>query len=77
VAGALIGTFVGLVYFGILGIFFGPALGVLSFELIARRSVKKSVRAASYTLFSVAIGIVINLTLALTMLAIFVGAIVI
>jgi len=75
--GALIGTFIGIIYFGILGIFFGAALGVLAFELIAHRTVKKSIQAASYTFFSVVAGMVINLTLALVMLVVFVGAIII
>jgi len=76
-AGALIGTFIGIAYFGVLGLFFGAALGVLAFELIAHRTVKKSVRAAGYTLFSVVAGMIINLTLALTMLVIFVGAMIV
>jgi len=73
--GAVLGAILGFSLLGLVGMFIGPALGVLIFELLAKRDVKKSTRSAGYTLISTVIGIVVNILIALTMLAIFITSI--
>lgn len=73
--GAFLGAILGFSIFGILGIIIGPALGVLLFELIAKRSPKKSLKVASYSLISTIAGILINVFIATTMILIFIFAI--
>lgn len=73
--GAILGAILGFSIFGLLGMFIGPALGVLIFELLTKRNIKKSTRSAGYTLVTTTIGILINVLIALAMLAIFITSI--
>jgi len=73
--GAVLGAILGFSIFGLLGMFIGPALGVLVFELLTKRNIKKSTRSAGYTLLTTTIGILINILIAVAMLAIFITAI--
>lgn len=75
ILGSVLGAILGFSIFGLLGMFIGPALGVLIFELLTKRNIKKSTRSAGYTLLTTTIGIVINILIALTMLAIFIVSI--
>ena len=75
--GAIIGALVGIMCFGLLGLIFGPAIFVLVFEYLSEKSLKKSTRSASYTLLSTILGMILNGTIALAMLVIFVIAIIV
>lgn len=75
ILGAVIGAILGFSIFGLLGMFIGPALGVLIFELLAKRNIKKSTRSAGYTLLTTTIGILVNILIAVAMLAIFITSI--
>lgn len=74
--GAILGTIFGVSLFGFWGIFLGPAFFVLIFEFLAKRSIKKSAKAASYTFLSSVIGAIINVLLGFAMVAIFVLSII-
>jgi uncharacterized protein YqgC (DUF456 family) len=74
-AGAILGAILGFSLLGFVGMFIGPALGVLIFELLTKRSIKKSTRSAGYTLIATTVGILINVLIAISMLAIFIFAI--
>lgn len=71
---ALVGAIIGVVYFGIVGLIFAPAVFVLVFEFVGEKSIKKSTRSASYTLLSTVLGMVLNGAIALAMLIIFISA---
>lgn len=73
--GAFIGAIIGALYFGVLGLIFAPAISVMIFELIQKKSVNKSARSASYTFFSTVFGMVLNGAIALVMLVIFLLAV--
>ena len=75
ILGAVLGAVLGFSIFGLLGMFIGPALGVLIFELLTKRNLKKSTRSAGYTLIATTIGILINVLIAITMSAIFIGSV--
>lgn len=75
IVGAIIGAIFGVSVMGPVGLILGPALGVFIFEMLARKRIKKSVRSAGFTLFSTLAGIIFNIILALSMLAIFISAI--
>lgn len=75
IVGAVLGAIFGFSIFGLLGMFIGPALGVLVFELLTKRNIKKSTRSAGYTLLTTTIGIVVNILIAVLMLAIFITSI--
>jgi len=63
--GALLGTILGIGVFGIGGVIIGPALGVLLFEMLARRDHLQAARAARSTLLSSILGLATNAFLAL------------
>ncbi len=73
IIGAAIGTFVGL-FFGIPGIIFGPFLGAVIGELVARQSIGQAGRAGLATWLGFIFGLGIKLVLAFTMLGIFIIA---
>ena len=73
--GAILGALFGISVFGPIGIIIGPAIGVFIFELISRRNIRTSSRAAGYTLFSTIAGMFINLIIALVMIGVFIGSI--
>ncbi|MDD3774134.1 MAG: DUF456 domain-containing protein [Patescibacteria group bacterium] len=75
ILGALFGSLFGFTILGPIGLIVGPALGVLVFELISKRSPKNSLRVAGVSLISTLIGLVINIIIALTMIIIFIFAI--
>ena len=70
IIGAAIGTFVGL-FFGIPGIVFGPFIGAVVGELVARRSLGQAGRAGVATWLGFIFGVGVKLVLAFTMLGIF------
>lgn len=71
--GAVIGAVVGLA-FGIVGIVLGPFLGALLGELSARRSLFEAGRAGIGATIGLLIGAALKLSLALTMVGVFVLA---
>jgi uncharacterized protein YqgC (DUF456 family) len=73
IIGAAIGTFVGL-FFGIPGIVFGPFIGAVVGELVARRSLGQAGRAGVATWLGFIFGVGVKLVLAFTMLGIFILA---
>jgi uncharacterized protein YqgC (DUF456 family) len=70
VIGAAVGTFVGL-FFGIPGIVFGPFLGAVIGEFVARRSLGQAGRAGVATWIGFVLGVGMKLVLAFTMLGMF------
>ena len=70
--GAVLGAIIGVSLLGTVGIVLGPALGVLVFEILAKRSFKKPAKSATYTLISTVLGMIINASIALTMIVVFV-----
>jgi hypothetical protein len=68
--GAAAGMFVGL-FFGLPGIVFGPFLGAVLGELVARRSLSQAGRAGVATWIGFVLGTGVKLVLAFTMLGIF------
>jgi len=70
--GGCIGSIFGLLILGPFGLILGPALGIFIFDLIARRSIKKSTKVATYSLLSSLVGIILNGIIALTILIIFI-----
>lgn len=73
-AGALLGAIVGAIYFGLIGIILAPAIFVLIFELLNKKSIRKSTKSASYTLLSTFLGMIINGAIALTMFVVLIVA---
>lgn len=78
VAGALLGTIVGL-FFGPLGLFAGPFAGALAGELLHRRRLGRgdlghAARVGFGTWLGIVFGVVLKLTLAFAMLGLFVLA---
>ena len=70
VIGAAAGTFVGL-FFGIPGIVFGPFVGAVAGEFVARRSLGQSGRAGVATWIGFILGTGVKLVLAFTMVGLF------
>jgi uncharacterized protein len=70
VIGAVLGTLIG-VFFGFVGIVFGPFAGALLGEFIARRSLKQAGRAGVATWIGFILGIGVKLVLAFTMVGVF------
>lgn len=70
VIGAALGTFVGF-FFGIPGIVFGPFIGAVIGEFVARRSLGQAGRAGVATWLGFILGVGVKLVLAFTMLGIF------
>ena len=70
VAGAVIGTFVGI-FFGPIGLFAGPFVGALAGELLHGRDVGQATRVGFGTWLGVVFGTVLKLALAFTMLGLF------
>lgn len=70
VAGALVGAVVG-VFFGPLGLVFGPMAGAITGELLRGQDVEGSVRSGLGALVGMAVGVVANLGLALVMIGLF------
>jgi uncharacterized protein len=70
VIGAAVGTFAGF-FFGIPGVVFGPFVGAVVGEFIARRSLGQAGRAGVATWIGFILGIGVKLVLAFTMLGIF------
>lgn len=73
VAGAVIGTFVGI-FFGPVGLFAGPFIGALAGELLHGRDVGRATRVGFGTWLGVLFGTVLKLALAFTMIGLFVLA---
>ncbi len=69
-AGAVIGTFVGL-FFGPIGLLAGPFIGALAGELIHGREVRKAARVGFGTWLGILLGTVLNIGLAFAMLGLF------
>ncbi len=63
--GAVVGGLIGVIFFSVWGIILGPALGVLVFEMVARRDHLRAVRVARVTLVASIIGLVVNALLAI------------
>jgi len=74
--GAVTGVIVGILFFGLLGIVFGPAIGVLVFEFIARHNKTQAVKVAKTTLVTSLLGLAINGILAVVYVIIVVSAII-
>ncbi len=70
VAGAVIGTLVGL-FFGPVGLLAGPFVGALAGELIHGREVRKAARVGVGTWLGILLGTVLNIGLAFAMLGLF------
>ena len=68
--GSIIGGLVGL-FFGPLGLLFGPFAGAVAGELIARRPMADAARVGLATWFGMLIGTMAKIALAVTMLGIF------
>ena len=73
IIGAAIGTLVGLI-FGLLGVLIGPFLGAVLGELSAQRDLHAATRAGIGATIGLALGVAAKLTLAFSMLGIFVVA---
>jgi uncharacterized protein YqgC (DUF456 family) len=73
VAGAVLGTFVGI-FFGPIGLFAGPFIGALAGELLHGRDVAKATRVGFGTWLGIVFGTVLKLGLAFTMIGLFVLA---
>ena len=73
VAGAVIGTFVGI-FFGPIGLFAGPFIGALAGELLHGRDGGQATRVGFGTWLGVVFGTVLKLALAFTMVGLFVLA---
>ncbi|MGY0611481.1 MULTISPECIES: DUF456 domain-containing protein [unclassified Luteimonas] len=73
VAGAVIGTFVGI-FFGPIGLFAGPFVGALAGELMHGRGVAQATRVGVGTWLGIVFGTVLKLALAFTMIGLFVLA---
>ncbi|RPI44743.1 MAG: DUF456 domain-containing protein [Betaproteobacteria bacterium] len=71
--GAAVGTVVGL-FFGLLGLAFGPFVGALIGELSARKDMMAAGRVAFGTWLGMLVAVVVKLSLVFTMLGIFVFA---
>lgn len=63
--GAVLGGLIGVIFFSVWGIILGPALGVLVFEMVARRDHIRAFRVARVTLVASIIGLVVNALLAI------------
>jgi hypothetical protein len=69
--GAVLGTFIGLVFLGPLGIIIGPFAGAVTVELLIGRELKKSLRSGIGTLIGILGGTVIKLAAEIVMIAYF------
>ena len=65
VFGALLGTIIGIITIGPLGIILGPVLGVLIFELVAKKNVRQATYAAGTTFATSIIGLATGAILAI------------
>jgi len=63
--GAVTGGLIGVIFFGVWGIILGPALGVLAFEMMAKRDHLRAVRVARVTLVASIVGLAVNALLAI------------
>jgi uncharacterized protein len=70
VIGAIVGAFVG-VLMGPLGLLIGPAVGAVTFEMVATGEIEKSVRTGLGAMLGVLMGALAHLGVALTMIAMF------
>ncbi|MFZ5663458.1 MAG: DUF456 domain-containing protein [Pseudomonadota bacterium] len=70
-AGAVIGTFVGLFVGGPVGLFAGPFVGALAGELIHARKLGPATKVGLATWLGIVVGTVLKLGLAFAMLALF------
>ena len=73
VAGAVIGTLVGL-FLGIPGIILGPFLGAAAGEFLARRDVLQAGRAGIGTWLGLVVGAALKIALSFAMVAVFLAA---
>lgn len=73
--GGIAGAILGVIFMGPAGIIIGPALGVLLVEAIYKNP-KQAVKAASYSVISSLTGIILNIIIAISMIAIFVVALI-
>lgn len=72
-AGAFLGAVVGLLL-GFPGIFFGPFIGAVGGELLARKNLKQAARSGIGAALGLVLGAALKLALGLTMIGIFVLA---
>ena len=73
VVGAVLGTVAGL-FFGFVGLLFGPLLGAVTGELIAGRDSSQATKAGLATWVGLVFGIAAKVTLAFTMIGVFATA---
>jgi uncharacterized protein YqgC (DUF456 family) len=73
VAGAALGTFVGI-FFGLPGVVIGPFAGAVIAELSARRNLEQAGRAGLGAWLGVVLGTAVKLALVFTMLGVFLAA---
>jgi hypothetical protein len=76
IAGAFCGGFIGLFLGGIAGIIIGPFLGALLFELFYGKTIKASLQIGLGTVVGFVGGAIGKFIIALTMIGIFLGAII-
>ena len=72
-AGAALGTLIGI-FFGLAGIVFGPFIGAMVGEFLARRNLGQAGRAGVATWLGFILGTGVKLMLAFTMVGIFILA---
>jgi len=76
IAGALCGGFMGLFLGGIAGIIIGPFLGALLFELFYGKTIKASLQIGFGTMVGFVGGAIGKFIIALTMIGVFLGALI-
>jgi len=74
--GAIAGLIVGIAFFGPFGLVLGPALGVLLFELVARRDQNHALKAAKSTLLTSLLGLALSGILSLVYVIVVVIAVI-
>jgi len=72
--GAFIGSIIGLIFFGFVGIILGPVIGAFIFELIAKRKADIAFKAALGTFVGFIVGVLVKLVYILVMAGFFVAS---